>query len=572
MPTLLPQKDPRAGEREAERARARETYRYTWHRPEGVASAAEVPKQDSFSVGYLARFGTVTARLKGHEAEVSLKNRAARLEEQRAAEPEGEGWIQRLTNIVQGASMHDDRRRADPPVALRWFGDDVPSFVATRHAEPARDDELFAWQRLGGANPMALRALKGGDDAVPVDEAAYAAAVGGGDSLARARDEGRLFVTDWRWLAGAYTGASHDGEAKRLDPACALFAQAPGGAFVPVTIRTAPDRPALGPADGIAWSMAKLSAQTADLHEQALVWHLGHCHFLMEAFALATRRELAEAHPLRHLLMAHTEFTLAINAQVRDTLMKPGGDLESLLSATRGQSLEYVTDAMRRFDYAGVLPPRRVVSRGLGDAKALPHCPYRDDGLDVWGAIHAFVGDYVGLYYDGDGDVRGDSELRAFTADLRSHWGGRLGSIPDAEDRDALVDLVSFALWSAGPFHTICNYSQYEMMSDSTNMPTALFGPPPAAGATEADRYASYLPEDLSMSQWGFFYEQTRLDENRFGAYAPGTFDDPRVAPLQARFRASLDEVDDRIVERNATRPAAYEWLRPSHTRASIHS
>lgn len=572
MPTSLPQKDPRASDREAERARARETYRYTWHRPQGVATAAVVPKEDAFSAGYLAHYGAVVARLKAHEAEVSVKNRVAHAEEARASAPAGDGWLKRLVGSVKAATGDDDRRRADPKTTLRWFGDDVPPLVATRHAEPARDDELFAWQRLGGANPMALRAVRKFQGAVPADEAAYAAAAGEGDSLARAASEGRVFLADWRWLAGAHTGAAHDGEPKRLDPAAALFATTPSGAFVPVAIRTAPDRPVLSPKDGIAWSMAKLSAQTADLHEQALVWHLGHCHFLMEAFALATRRELAEAHPLRRLLGAHTEYTLAINAQVRDTLMKPGGDLEALLSASRGQALWMVQDAMQRFDYEAVLPPRRVAARGLGDPKTLPRCPYRDDGLDVWGAIHAFVGDYVELYYGGDADVREDAELRAFARDLRGHWGGRLGSIPVPEDRAGLIDLVTFALWSAGPFHTMCNYSQYEMMSDSTSMPVALFGPPPAAGATEADRYASYLPEDLSMSQWAFFYEQTRLDENRFGTYAPGTFDDPRVLPLAARFRDALDAADARIVERNATRPAAYEWLRPSHTRASIHS
>ncbi|MBX3274850.1 MAG: hypothetical protein KF729_31590 [Sandaracinaceae bacterium] len=572
MPTLLPQNDPRAADREAERARARATYRYTWHRPEGVATAAEVPRADAFSASYLAQFGAVIARMKAHEAAVSLRNRAAHAEEARAAAPASEGWLSRLVGSVKAATERDARRRADPATALRWFGQDVPPLVAARHAQPARDDELFAWQRLGGANPMKLRAVRELPDAVPADEAAYAVAAGEGDSLARAASEGRLFVADWRWLAGAHTGATPDGEAKRLDPAAALFATAPGGAFVPVAIRTAPERAVLTPADGVAWSMAKLSAQTADLHEQALVWHLGHCHFLMEAFALATRRELAAAHPLRRLLAAHTEYTLAINAQVRDTLMKPGGDLETLLSVSRGQALWIVQAAVQRFDYAAALPPRRVRDRGLGDPRTLRHCPYRDDGLDVWDAIHAFAGDYVGLYYAADADVREDEELRAFCRDLRGHWGGRLASIPEVEDRDALVELVTFALWSAGPLHTICNYSQYEMMSDSTSMPVALFGPPPAAGATEGDRHASYLPEDLSMSQWAFFYEQTRLDENRFGAYAPGTFDDPRVGPLEARFREALDAADARIVARNATRPSPYEWLRPSVSRASIHS
>jgi hypothetical protein len=103
-------------------------------------------------------------------------------------------------------------------------------------------------------------------------------------------------------------------------------------------------------------------------------------------------------------------------------------------------------------------------------------------------------------------------------------------------------------------------------------MPTTLLGPTPRAGAGEAERHAAYLPRDLALSQWAFFYEQTRLHENHFGSYPRDCFDDERVEPLTARFRAALDAVDARIVERNAGRPVAYEWLRPAHTRASVHS
>lgn len=570
MPTALPQHDPRASEREAERARARERLRYTWHRPDGVATAAAVPDDEGFGAGYLAHYGAVIARLKAHEALVGAGNELARIEDAAAARPASEGWLARLVGTVRGAAGGD--RRATPEVALRWFGDDVPPLVAARHAHPERDDELFAWQRLGGANPMALRAVRAVPEAVPIGADAFAAAAGDGDSLARAAGEGRLFLCDWRALAGARTGTTASGEAKRLYPAAALFVQPRGGAFAPVAIRSAPDQPVLGPGDGVAWSIAKLVAQTADLHEQALVWHLGHCHFVMEAIALATRRELAAAHPLRKLLVPHTQFTLAINTQVRDTLMKPGGDLETLLAASYGQSLLWVADAMRAFDYAAVLPPADVAARGLGDATALPHCPLRDDGLDVWGVLHDFASEYLALYYASDADVAEDVELRAFAAELRGHWGGRLASIPEPTDRAALAELVAFALWTAGPFHTICNYSQYETMSDSTSMPVALFGAPPRAGATEADRDAVYLPDALSMSQWAFFYEQTKLHENQLGVYAPGAFDDPRALAVTARFRAALDAADARIVLRNASRPVAYEWLRPAHTRASIHS
>jgi arachidonate 15-lipoxygenase len=553
-------------EREAERAAARETYRYTWHEPDGVATAVLVPKSDGFSPGYVARYAAVVARLKARMAAMGAASHGA--------------------HVVAGAREHESPRaaadagraaRATPDVTLRWFGDDVPAFVELRGRHPERDDLLFAWQRLGGANNMAIRAVGELPEGFALSDARFAAVIlrstNATDSLATALRERRVFLADYGAWSGARTGRIEDGPPKHLYATRAVFAQVPGAAFVPVAIQIAPGEPVQTPGDGAAWTVAKLAAQAADAQQQALVWHLGHCHFVMEAVALATMRELAARHPVRKLLTPHLQFTLAINEQVRDTLMKPGGDLEKLLAMTRGQALSTVADAVAAFDYPTSLPPANVATRGLGDPSTLSQCPLREDGLDFWGAIHAFVGAYVAIHYDAEEAVAADAELRAWTADLRSHWGGRLRTIPDVRDRAALTDLVSFVLWSAGPLHTMCNYAQNEFMSDSASMPLALFGEAPRAPVSDADLLAQYTPEDQSRAQYAFFYEQTRLDESRFGHYPRGTFDDdPRVAPLCASFVAALDAVDARIVERNATRPAAYEWLRPAHTRGSIHS
>jgi len=567
MTVSLPQSDPDPAAREAERAAQRQTYRYTWHRPEGVATAAEVPKADGFSAGVGVRFAGVTARVKAHEVESSVGGALDRVAAAASASA-GEPWLKRWAGAVKKVAEGEDDPRATPEVALSFF-DERPPFVAQLADHPEQADRLFAWQRLGGSNPMALRACEAPGAVSDAHFAAAMAAAGiDGDSLGTARDEGRLFEADWTWLEGARTGAL-DGRDKHVHPARALFVQQPR-AFLPVSVEVADA--VFTPGDGTAWEVAKLAAQCADLHEQALVWHLARCHFQMDAFALATLRQLADAHPVKVLLRPHLQYTLAINGQVRDNLMKPGEDLETLLATTLGQSLWAVSDAVAAFDYPTALPPNDVEARGIGDPTRLVHCPWRDDGLDVWGAIRDFVSTYLALYYASDADVEADREVRDWALDLRAHFGGRLRSVLVPTDRDALADLVSFVIWTAGPLHTVCNYSQFEYMSYAPNLPTALYGPAPRPGASEADLHAQYLPRGQGMTQWAFFYEQTQLTENHLGAYPSGTFDDARVPPLVSSFVGALNAVETRIGERNATRPASYDWLRPSRITASIHS
>lgn len=575
--TSLPQHDPDPVARAASLASDRETYRYTWHRPEGVASAAEVPHADSFDLGVLTRFVGVQAMLAAHDLLVTTAHRAGELvRHHEVAEAAGQSFDERFEGAMK-LVVRGGEHRATPRVALKWFGDEVPSLVAAMAEHPERHDELFAWQRLGGANPFALERLARAEQVAPFDETHYAAAskvhdLGG--TLAEALGSRRVFHVDFAYLERARDGGLALGIPKRVYGARGLFVQKLGDTprLLPVAIQCEADGPIFTPADGVAWSMAKLVLQCADTHEQALTYHVARCHFVMEAFTLACVRAFAASHPVRKLLSPHTQYTLAIDTQVRDTLMKPGGDLESLLAATLGQSIELVGDAMRAFDLAKAMPHADVRARGLDDPSTVPHCPLRDDGIPVWHAIERFVRAYLGLYYASDADVAGDTEARTFGEELRGRWGGRLASVPDVTSLDALVHLVSYAIWTAGPLHAICNDSQLEFMACSANMPTALYGAAPTHDATEADLLALYAPEELSMAQYAFFCGQTKLEENKLGDYPPDAFDDPRVAPLVAAFVAELATLDTQVDARNAKRPAPYVWLQTRTMRASIHS
>ena len=69
------------------------------------------------------------------------------------------------------------------------------------------------------------------------------------------------------------------------------------------------------------WEMAKLVVQVADGNYHELFTHLARTHLVIEAFAVATHRHLAQAHPLWALLVPHFEGTLFINDQAATSLI-----------------------------------------------------------------------------------------------------------------------------------------------------------------------------------------------------------------------------------------------------------
>lgn len=576
----IPQHDSNSVQRAAAIAAQLRWYPYTWHRPEQVATAYQMPKSEGFPASAGVRFVGVQLALKGHELGKALERH---LEEARvafAAQPGGGGLLARGEHFLRAwRQMRADEanRRGTPEHCAQLFSADAqPPLLRQYLAHPALRDQLHAWQRLGGSNPLQLRQATRIPDGFAVTDRDFARAVGEGDSLEAARREGRLFVGDWTMLHGMPTG-SVEGERKYLYGPWALYLQSRGGAFLPVAIQCAPmpgpRHPVYTPADGALWEMAKLVVQCADTQVQALHLHLGRCHFVMEAFTLATQRQLASTHPVRVLLAPSMEFTLAINGMVRDTLMLPGGNMSTLLAPTYFQCMDLVTRSVQSFDLAASLPTADLAARGVGDRDSLPVYPWRDDALDIWTCIHDFVSAYLALYYASDAEVDGDVEIRAWAGDMRAQFGGRL-SVPVPQTRAALADVVSYIMFVGGPLHSVANDSQFDNMAFAPNMPTALYAPAPGPGTVDADAAlaAMYLPESMAVLQYGFFWEQTQLKENRIGQYRDDAFSDPRVAPLVSGFQADLMRMEQRVQARNSERLLPFTWLMPSTMTASIHA
>jgi len=67
-------------------------------------------------------------------------------------------------------------------------------------AQLLRDNDFFAYMRVGGPNPMLIRKARSLPAKFPLSDAQYRQAMGGSDSLAEAASAGRLYLLDYEGL------------------------------------------------------------------------------------------------------------------------------------------------------------------------------------------------------------------------------------------------------------------------------------------------------------------------------------------------------------------------------------
>lgn len=503
-------------------ARVRDELSYAWDRPEGVATARSLPKRLGYPPGVVAQVGVALAALEANKA-------AARL---------------------RGARVEPDRTATFESCAARFATIDLSSIAqaridATHRGDRAALDALFAWERLAGANPFVLERLASIGDVGAVSP-----------SFVRACGEGRAFVADYRPFLDGVSTAAH----KFITAPVALFARGDGSsALAPVAIVI--DGRVARPGDD-AWDAAVGHVQVADANVQESFFHLGRVHFLLEAFAMATERQLSERHPLYVLLSPHFHGTLAINQAARDELVVPGGKLELLMAPTLDGSLSLVRRAVASFRFSTCTIAGDLERRGVLSTDALERFAYRDDALLVERAIREFCNGYIAVAYATDEEVATDLELRAWLDELGSSEGGRLQGLPAVSDRTSLVELVTFIVAQASIVHGAVNYTQGDFMGFVPGMPTS--------SSAAAPSFA--LPtEALANEQLSFMLQQTMVRVDRLGDYPPEHFRDRRVAPLVSQLRASLESASRQIAERQGERLCPYPYLDPATLAASVH-
>jgi arachidonate 15-lipoxygenase len=305
----------------------------------------------------------------------------------------------------------------------------VPAISKTYH-----EDVVFAYMQVAGYNPVMIERVSSLGDRFPVTDEHYQAVMGTDDSLAAAGLEGRLYLADYKILAGAING-TFPHEQKYVYAPLALFALPKGSdptrLLRPIAIQCgqtpSPDYPIITPNSGkYAWLFAKTVVQIADANFHEPVTHLARTHLLIGVFAIATYRQLPLTHPLRILLHPHFDSTLAINDDAQRILIASGGGVDRLLSASIDNSRVLAVLGLQSYGFNSAILPKQFQQRGVDDPNLLPVYPYRDDALSVWDAIHQWVRDYLNLYYLTDEDIQKDTALQAWAAEISAYDGGRI--------------------------------------------------------------------------------------------------------------------------------------------------
>lgn len=437
----------------------------------------------------------------------------------------------------------------------------------------ADDDAFFAWQRLAGPNAAHLRQQRSWDPRFAVTDAHLRAASVMGDSIDRARAEGRLYVLDLTAVHGLEQGETL-GHKRYSDGVLAMFLSTVTGEFRPVAIQPSPlaGTPIFTPRDGHNWRQAKLSTQVADAIWSGSVVHLGFCHAVAAAVQVCAGRELAPNHPVRHLLWPHFELTEFANQIMKVNVIGPGGYFDELMAPTRESAIQLAVRALRSRSLRDCAPWREIALRGCDSTSALPVYPYRDDALPVGWALRRWVDGYLRCFYHDNESLHRDPEIQAWQRALGAADGGGLHDVPSMQTVDELVDLVTTIIFIISVYHAVVNYGGFDHFAWPTTYPTARWAPfDPHRENTEADYLQALAPYAVAQRMLDLTVPQRELKVNRLGRYPDGYFDDPRVLEHLAALQRELDAIEKVTAARDASRPYSFPYLLPSKMALSIH-
>lgn len=490
--------------------------------------------------------------------------------------------LQRLQEIQQSLQQYQHGH----PRSVKAYQDIFRTIPVPAVAPVALDDSVFARMRVAGPNPMLLAALDSWPDKFRLSEAQFAQATQG-DSLTAALEEGRLFWEDYVELESvAAVPGNENGKKKTVFAPLVLFVL-PRNAkqIVPVAIQCGQDgsqfptfiatRDKHDPLYW-GWQFAKSVAQVAATNYHELFAHLARTHLVLEAFTVATHRELAPDHPLNILLLPHFEGSLFINNLAASSLIAPGGAIDHIFGSTI-ETLQTAAGKDRlAFDFRQSFLRNDLKRRGLHLPSRLPDFPYRDDAVLVWDAIAGWTRSYVELYYADDHAVQADTELAAWSKSLVND--GLLQGFTAPQSRQSLADVLTMVIFTASAQHAAVNFPQFDLVIYVPLFTGGAWADLPATqGGLQQQDWLRVLPDlDIALQQLNILYLLGSVYYRRLGEYRSNHFPypewlhDPKVKPLLQEFRTELQRVEQTIEARNQER-TPYPYLLPSRIPPSIN-
>ena len=571
---FLPQKDPSQSARQAQLIQRQSEYRLVYSR--GLPVGEKFYPRDTAGTGWalkllvacyknrsnLEAYVKVCGRKFTNEMPKKSPSEVARLILSKDFPGILSYYLPRLGLVTEGSSR---------PASLDEYKKIFQKEPLPKIADHFMEDWVFARGFVAGPNPMMLRRLERPLAKFRVTNDIFQKGPDfTGDNLNAAIGDGRVYFVDYSFASGLVNG-KHPQQAKYLNCPMVMLAVPRGQkSLVPIAIQCGQDAdaPIFTPFDNWAWQMAKHAVHAVDGTYQEVVCHLGYTHLIVEPFAVATRRHLAENHPIYALLSPHFEGTMPINALAFGRLINEGQDVDTLVGCTMPSAYKLLGEARLNFSFAGRYVPQELSSRGLDDVSRLPDHPYRDDATRVWGAIHDWVGSYVDYVYSSDLDVQQDQELQNWAREIADPKGGAvkdLGVNGTITVRATLKDVLSMVIFTGSAQHAAVNFSQKSDMAFHPAYPLASYRQTPIdANATEQDFLDMLAPIDVAIRSEQSLTFLGSVLYGRIGHYGLTYFSDPRITAMMLKFQSSLGAIESSIVSRNAQMTLPYIHLQPS--------
>nr|XP_024645984.1 arachidonate 12-lipoxygenase, epidermal-type-like isoform X5 [Macaca nemestrina] len=313
--------------------------------------------------------------------------------------------------------------------------------LAERVHDSWKNDALFGYQFLNGANPMLLRR----SSRLPARLVLPPGMEDLKTQLEKELQAGSLFEVDFSLLDGVKPNVIIFKPQYVAAPLVMLKLQ-PDGRLLPMVIQLQPPRygcppPLLFlPSDPpMAWLLAKTWVRSSDFQLHQLQSHLLRGHLIAEVIAVATMRSLPSLHPIYKLLIPHFRYTMAINTLARSRLVSEGGIFDLVVSTGSGGHVDILQRATACLTYRSLCPPDDLADRGLLGVKS---SLYGQDAIRLWGIISRYVEGMVGLFYKSDQAVKDDLELQAWCREM-TETGLQMAQDRGSPCRDLFRVLVS---------------------------------------------------------------------------------------------------------------------------------
>ncbi|KAB0361463.1 hypothetical protein FD754_005619 [Muntiacus muntjak] len=435
-----------------------------------------------------------------------------------------------------------------------------------------QEDAFFAYQFLNGLNPVLIRRCHYLPKNFPVTDAMVAPVLGPGTSLQAELEKGSLFLVDYGLLAGVRTNVINGRPQFSTAPMTLLYQRPGRGPLLPLAIQLSqtpgPNSPIFLPSDDKwDWLLAKTWVRNAEFSIHEALTHLLQAHLVPEVFALATLRQLPHCHPLFKLLIPHTRYTLHINTLARELLIAPGQVVDRSTGLGIGGFSELIQKNMEQLNYSTLCLPDDIRARGVED---IPDYYYRDDGMQIWGAVERFVSEMIDIYYPSDESVRDDSELQAWVWEIFSEGflGRESSGLPSTlGTREALIQYITMVIFNCSAKHSAVSAGQYDFGAWMPNLPPTMQLPPPTSkGQARLEGFLATLPPvnatcDVVTALWLLSKEPG--DRRPLGTYLDEHFIEEAPRRSIDAFQSRLAEISRNIQERNRGLALPYPYLDP---------